>query len=114
MIYEVNTDGFRESVLERSKSGHVAVLCWATWCGPCKSLKPALERVAVALDLDIAMVDVEQEGELVVRMSVRAVPTLVLFRDGLEVGRLVGGQSEAQLRTFFEKHGMAEGALEFD
>lgn len=75
-----------------NSSGLTLVDFWANWCGPCRALAPTLERLASAFDgrAKIAKVEVDDHPELAQRFCVRSIPTLVFFRDGREVERLVG------------------------
>ena len=66
----------------------------ATWCGPCRQLAPVFEDLAAEYgdEVLVAAIDVDQAQEIAIRYGVRAVPTVVLFRDGEVVDRLIGVQ----------------------
>lgn len=74
---------------------------WAPWCGPCRALAPSLERLATdfAGRAKVAKVDVDSNPDLAGRFGVRSIPTLVFFRDGREVERVVGNVPYAQLQA---------------
>ncbi|MFW5911688.1 MAG: thioredoxin [Halolamina sp.] len=76
----------------------VLVDFYADWCGPCQMLEPVLERIAEDTDAAVAKVDVDANQQLAAEYGVRGVPTMVVFADGEPVERLVGMQSESQLR----------------
>jgi thioredoxin len=83
-----------------SSSEPVLVDFSATWCGPCRTLEPILEKMAssAAGKFRIVKVDIDDSPETVKRLSVRGAPTLVVFKDGKEVSRHLGVTSEARLR----------------
>lgn len=74
----------------------------ARWCGPCKRLEPALEALSKEMgdQLAVARVDIEESPTWVARFGVRAVPTLVLVRDGVTLQRRVGTMSAAELASW--------------
>ncbi|WP_317367963.1 thioredoxin [uncultured Tyzzerella sp.] len=65
---------------------------FATWCGPCKMLSPVIDEIATEMEgkAVIAKVDSDQLGELCADYSIKLLPTLVFFKDGKEVDRIVG------------------------
>ncbi|HUY02314.1 MAG TPA: thioredoxin TrxC [Rhodocyclaceae bacterium] len=72
---------------------------WAPWCGPCRSMAPAFEQAALALEPQyrLAKVNTENEPQLASRFSIRSIPTLALFRNGKEVARQAGATDQASL-----------------
>lgn len=67
----------------------------ASWCGPCRALKPIFENVASKFnDVNFSFIDVDQNYELASKYAVRSVPTVVIEKDGKEVQRFAGVQSE--------------------
>ena len=76
---------------------HVLVDLWATWCGPCRMVSPALERVAteMAEDLKLVKVDIDQSPTLARRFDVQSVPTLLVLRDGQVLARQSGAAPAA-------------------
>ena len=88
---------FDEEVLKSSTP--VLVDFWAPWCGPCKMIAPVLEEIAKEKDgaLKIAKLDVDDNPETAQKFGVMSIPTLLLFKDGREVNRLVGYMPKNQL-----------------
>ena len=64
---------------------------WAPWCGPCKMVAPTLNEIAeTEPDITIGKVNVDHNQDLAKKYKVRNIPTLVIFKNGVEVGRIVG------------------------
>jgi thioredoxin 2 len=83
----------------------VLVDLWATWCGPCRMVSPALEQLAQERSgqLKLVKVDVDAAPLLSQRFAVRAVPTLLLLREGAVLGRQSGAAPIATLRTWVDE-----------
>ena len=94
-VLELNDQNFDETV----GSGLTLVDFWATWCGPCKSQLPILENVAnKSLNkAKIAKLNVEESPTKATQFGVMSVPTLIVFKDGKEVSRFMGVQTEKTL-----------------
>ncbi|MGE0399696.1 MAG: thioredoxin family protein [Kofleriaceae bacterium] len=77
----------------------------AAWCGPCKHMEPVLHALGkeYAGRVEIVAVDVDHEQAMAQRYNVRSMPTLVLLRDGREVGRTVGSRNRAFIAGMFDR-----------
>ena len=78
-------------------NGRVLVDFWAGWCMPCKMVAPIIEELAAENEgrLTFAKVDVDSEGSLAARYGIQSIPTVVLFKDGVEEKRFIGVQPKA-------------------
>jgi thioredoxin 1 len=72
----------------------------ADWCNPCKKVKPIVEEMNRENLIKFQMIDVDSEIELVKRFDIKSVPTFILIEDGVEVKRITGAQTMAQLENF--------------
>jgi thioredoxin 1 len=93
----VTDDSFQDDVL--SAGTPVLVDFWATWCGPCKMVAPVLEEIAAdkAGSLTVAKLDVDENPATARDFQVVSIPTMILFKDGQPVKRIVGAKGKAAL-----------------
>ena len=102
---DVSTADFNEAVIEASKSVPVLVDFWAEWCGPCRALKPVLEKLATEYQgkFRLAKVNSDENQELAQRYGVRGIPNVKAFVDGKLVDEFSGALPEAQVREFLQR-----------
>ncbi|RKT82241.1 thioredoxin 1 [Saccharopolyspora antimicrobica] len=98
------TDATLDAELAGSKP--IVVNFWATWCGPCRMLAPILEEIAGenAEKFKIGKVNVDENPRLAMRYRVMGVPTTIVFRNGVEVTRVVGAKPKAALLADLTPH----------
>lgn len=94
---------FTDSDFEKEiKTGVTLVDFYADWCGPCRTLAPVLEQVAKDLKgkAVVGKVDIDNEQKTAGHFQITSVPTMILFKDGKEVGRLVGLRNADAVKDF--------------
>ncbi|MGZ0075593.1 thioredoxin [Staphylococcus aureus] len=97
------TDADLDSKVE---SGVQLVDFWATWCGPCKMIAPVLEELAADYEgkADILKLDVDENPSTAAKYEVMSIPTLIVFKDGQPVDKVVGFQPKENLAEVSDKH----------
>ena len=77
---------------------------WATWCGPCRMIGPIVAKLAEKYDgkIVVGKCDVEENDDLAAEYGIRNIPTILFFKDGEVVDKMVGAQSEAKLEEKFQ------------
>ncbi len=97
-VFTIHTDNFETAVLRSEKPGLVDF--WAPWCGPCKMIAPAVEKLAEEHpELAVGKINVDEQPELAQRYQVMSIPTLMLFKDGAPVAVSVGLKSKSALEA---------------
>jgi thioredoxin 1 len=102
-LLELTDQNFKDEIAKHE--GYVLVDFWAEWCGPCKALKPVLESIAdeyKAKNIIIASMDVQTHMETATEFMIRALPTLMLFKNGDVVDTKMGALSEPDLRAWLD------------
>jgi thioredoxin 1 len=97
-ITELNSSNFDTAI---SASVPVVVDFWAPWCGPCKAIAPILEELAAELGdaVKICKVNVDDNSEIAGKFEIRAIPTILIFKNGAVADTIVGLTSGADLKA---------------
>ncbi len=104
--FDVGDADFETAVIARSREVPVLLDCWAPWCGPCRALKPLLEKLAVAYEgrFVLAKLNSDENPQVAALLGLRSIPHVVLFKDGQPVDQFNGALPEGQVRAFLDTH----------
>lgn len=104
MVMHVSDSTFEKEVLRATQP--VLVDFYADWCGPCRAIAPIIEEIAAELKekLKVVKLDVDQNQQTAMQYGVQSIPTLLLFKNGKEVERLIGYMSKSKLLSKLEPH----------
>jgi putative thioredoxin len=105
LIKDTDTAGFMVDVIEASQDTPVIVDFWAPWCGPCKQLTPALERLVkqYAGKVRLVKINVDENQDLAQQFRVQSIPAVYGFKAGRPVDGFMGALPESQLKQFIER-----------
>jgi len=103
-VKEVSDSSFETDVLGSSKP--VLVDFWAQWCTPCRMLAPTVEAVAERFhdSANVVKLNVDDNPSTAQRYGIKGIPTLILFREGKEVERVVGATSKESITRMIDKY----------
>lgn len=95
LVTELDENSFKNFV----KEGFVLVDFWAQWCGPCKIISPIVESLARKLHgkMRFGKLNVDEESELAQEFEIMSIPTLIIFKDGEQIDRIIGALTEEEL-----------------
>lgn len=105
LIKDASTETFMTDVIDASQQVPVIVDFWATWCGPCKQLGPALEKAVKDARgaVRLVKIDVDKNQELAAQMRIQSIPAVYAFFHGRPVDGFVGAVPESQLKSFVQR-----------
>ncbi len=103
-VLVIDEQNFEKEVLQSDVP--VLVDFWATWCAPCQMIAPIIESLAeeYAGRLKVGKVNVDENSQLAIKYGIRAIPTLLLFKEGKVVEQMVGVQPKDTIRNVIERH----------
>ena len=101
-LIEINETSFGSTV----NKGYALVDFWAPWCRPCLQLMPSIEKLSDEMigDLYFFKVNIDDNRMLSSKMNIMSVPTLILFKDGVEVSRKIGSMSYNALKMWVDEN----------
>jgi thioredoxin 1 len=103
-IINLTNDTFDQTVLKSDKP--VVVDFWATWCGPCRMVGPVMEQLASDYDgkVQIAKVNVDDQGELAAKFKIMSIPTILAFKNGELAEKAVGARSKEEFSEMIDNY----------
>src|ERR1044071_3136219 len=103
-VTEVSDSSFEKDVL--SSKVPVLVDFWAAWCAPCRMLAPTVEAIAKDYDgkAKVGKLNVDENNEISAKFGIKGIPTLMLFKGGVEQERVVGATTKDNIARMLEKH----------
>ena len=105
-VEQINDANFQEKVMEYSKNKPVLVDFWAEWCGPCKSIAPALEEISEDMksEIVIAKLNVDENPSTAQEFNIRSIPALMIFKDGEVKAEIMGALPKSQLENWIKEN----------
>jgi len=98
----------KENFNQEVKESNIPVLVdfWASWCGPCRMVAPVIDELANDFDgrIKVGKVNVDEQRELAMQYKVMSIPTIILFKNGEEVDKIVGVRSKQDFANMIEKN----------
>ena len=101
LVTELTDSTFDKFIESNSKA---VIDCWAPWCGPCRRMTPIIEELSTVLKgkVGVAKLNVDDNQQISVRFGIRAIPTLLMFKDGVLVDTLVGLRGKEDIMEYIE------------
>ena len=104
MVKKFDENNFDAEVLQSSIP--VFVDFYADWCGPCKMMSPVIDQLAAEYEgkIKVGKVNVDENNDLAVKYGIMSIPTMIFFKNGQPVDRIVGAIPKPQMKSRFEKN----------
>lgn len=103
MLKHVDRSNFENEVIKNNKV--ILVDFFATWCPPCKMLSPVIEKIASSrAEFDVAKVNIDENNDIAGKYNIEVVPTMLVFKEGKVVDKMVGYMSENDITNTVNKY----------
>jgi thioredoxin 1 len=105
-VSSVDSSNFETEVIQSSKATPVLIDFWAPWCGPCKMIAPVVEELANDYTGKVKFVklNTDENQEIATKYGIMSIPTIMIFRDGEPVDRIIGYTQKVNLKKKIEEH----------
>ncbi len=105
-VLDISTSEFQEKVIEGSKAKPVVVDFWAPWCGPCRMVSPVLDELSDEMSDKITFfkLNTDENQETASQFGVMSIPTIMLFKGGEPVERIIGATTKNNFKDKLEAH----------
>lgn len=103
-VLNLTKDNFENEVVQSDKA--VMVDFWAAWCGPCRAVAPIIDELAQEYEgkAKVAKVNVDEQGELAAKFRVMSIPTVIIFKNGEIVEKVIGARSKDEFSKLLDKN----------
>lgn len=103
-VVTLTKSNFDQEVVSHDNA--VLVDFWAPWCGPCRAVSPVIDELAKEYNgkAKIAKLNVDDEGEIAAKYKIMSIPTIMIFKNGEVVEKIIGARSKAELSELMDKH----------
>ncbi len=100
----ITKNNFEQEVLKSDQA--VLVDFWAPWCGPCRAVGPIVDELAGEYEgkAKVSKLNVDDEGEIAAKFRVMSIPTIMIFKNGDVVEKVIGARSKTELASLIDKH----------
>jgi thioredoxin 1 len=105
-VREINAKNFEMEVIESSRTTPVLIDFWAPWCGPCKMIAPIVEELAgdYGEKVKFLKLNTDENLDLATKYGIMSIPTIMIFRDGEPVDRIIGFTQKNNLKKKIDEH----------